>query len=426
MQENEVQEETEVRQTPKSLCNKNYLLLWQGSLVSTVGDSLYEIALGFWILAVTGSTALMGTLMAATILPRTLISPFAGAIVDRSDRKWLLIAMDLIRGVAITFVGVMALLGLIKIWMVFAAGVILGICAAFFMPATQSAMPDLVPPKQIIKANSAFSVIHSASGILGNAVGGFLFLWLGAPLLFFLNGISFLVSAFSEIFISIPSIKTAGAIKTSFWSDVKDGLRFVLKLRGLKILLISVAVNNLFSSMAMILIMPLFQRNEALGAGNYGLAMGGFAAGMFVGFLVLSFVNIKSKYRCLVFLTLALLAMSTMAVFPYIEIVPLMIAMIFFYGLVLSINNTFITSSMQLMVPRQKLGKVFGLLGMMAGGLSPLGMAVGGVLAEFIPLHLLICGCFLVMFSLYIFLAFIKDVRDFICYEPPEAVEKQI
>lgn len=103
----------------------NFFLLWQGQLVSALGDVVYEIALGFWVLAVTGSTGLMGTLMAASALPRILIAPFAGVIVDRCNRRNMLVLMDLIRGVVITAVGTAALLGFVEIWMVFAAGVIL-------------------------------------------------------------------------------------------------------------------------------------------------------------------------------------------------------------------------------------------------------------------------------------------------------------
>ena len=81
---------------PKNrLWNLNFFLLWQGQFVSAIGDVVYEIALGFWILAVTGSTVIMGTLMAASTIPRVLLAPLAGVIVDRKDRKGLLILMDI-------------------------------------------------------------------------------------------------------------------------------------------------------------------------------------------------------------------------------------------------------------------------------------------------------------------------------------------
>ncbi|MFR3559072.1 MAG: MFS transporter [Paraclostridium sordellii] len=69
------------------LWNKNFTLLWQGQLVSCLGDAFYSIALGFWVLDKTGSSAIMGILMAAVSIPRVIIGPFAGVIVDRFDRK---------------------------------------------------------------------------------------------------------------------------------------------------------------------------------------------------------------------------------------------------------------------------------------------------------------------------------------------------
>jgi MFS transporter, DHA3 family, macrolide efflux protein len=109
-------------------------------LVSAFGDIAYSLALGFWIYAKTGSTALMGTLMAVSMLPRIIISPFAGVWVDRSDRKKIIVWMDFIRGVLVVLVGIAAFTDTIEIWMVFAAGIILGVCAAFFNPAVSSAI----------------------------------------------------------------------------------------------------------------------------------------------------------------------------------------------------------------------------------------------------------------------------------------------
>ena len=92
---------------PEKLWTVNFFLLWQGQLVSILGDVVYAIALGFWILATTGSTALMGGLMAASTLPRILVSPAAGVVVDRFDRRMLMIWMDAIRGAAVLAVDVL-------------------------------------------------------------------------------------------------------------------------------------------------------------------------------------------------------------------------------------------------------------------------------------------------------------------------------
>jgi DHA3 family macrolide efflux protein-like MFS transporter len=84
----------------EKLWTTSFLLLWQGQLVSILGDVVYAVALGFWILEATGSTALMGALLAVSTLPRIVVSPIAGVIVDRSDRRKLMIWMDVIRGIS--------------------------------------------------------------------------------------------------------------------------------------------------------------------------------------------------------------------------------------------------------------------------------------------------------------------------------------
>lgn len=193
----------------KGIFNFNYLLLLQGNLVSGIGDVIYVMALGFWVLAETGSTALMGTLMASTALPRVLLSPFAGVIVDRQSRKKIIVLMDIMRGVAVLFVAVAALFGFLKIWMVFLAGIVIGSCAAFFSPAVNALIPEIVPESEVIRASSAHSSVHTVSEIIGNFVGGSLLSILGAPVIFLLNGITFVFSGISEMFIRVKESSLA-------------------------------------------------------------------------------------------------------------------------------------------------------------------------------------------------------------------------
>lgn len=128
-----------IEKSKNKLWNKNFFLLWQGQMVSVLGDVIYIIALDFWILDMTGSTALMGLLSAITMLPRIVFGPFVGVFVDRWDSKKIIILTDFIRGIAVTFIGIAALIGFIEVWMVFLVGIVSGICSAFFNPTIMSA-----------------------------------------------------------------------------------------------------------------------------------------------------------------------------------------------------------------------------------------------------------------------------------------------
>ena len=191
----------------EKLWTSGFLILWQSQLVSTAGDAIYAIALGFWVLEVTGSTAMMGALMAASMLPGILVAPFAGVLIDRSNKKMLMMLTDFVRGACVLLLSYAAYNGFIEIWMVFTAGILLSAGGAIFSPGVQSAIPDLVPDSKLTNANSAFATVSTGANLIGNAAGGFLYQALGAPLLFLINGLSFLFSGGCLPFIKIPSVK---------------------------------------------------------------------------------------------------------------------------------------------------------------------------------------------------------------------------
>jgi DHA3 family macrolide efflux protein-like MFS transporter len=408
---------TATEETKPKLWNMNFFLLWQGQFVSAMGDVAYSIALGFWILAMTGSTALMGTLMAASSLPRVIISPFAGVVVDRSERKWLIVLMDMIRGIAVVIVGVASYLGFIQIWMVFVAGIIIGTCGAFFNPAVGSIIPDIVDKRQLVQANSVFSIVQTASGIIGSSAGGILFKILGASFMFLFNGVSYLFSAVTEVFIKVPNIIHEKK-QLLFFADLKDGLRFVWHFRGLRTLMVTAGIINFFAVMGIMLILPLFHQEKQLGPVLYGIIMGFFTGGLFLGFLFTSIINFKPEQRFKVFSLCYIVMCAAMILLPVFLYFPLMAGLVFVTGFVNAILNTFINAVLQLTTPQAKRGKVFGLLMSVAGGLMPIAYATGGVLAEFIPVRLLISASFTVVLFFFIPMFVSTSYRRYVKFDP--------
>ncbi len=400
------------KQTRERLWTSNFFLLWQGQIVSAIGDVVYEIALGFWVLAVTGSTALMGTLMAASVLPRVLVSPFAGVWVDRSDRKWLIVLTDLIRGLVVLVVAIGALQGWIQIWMVFAAGVVLGLCGAFFNPAVTSSLPDIVPTSKLLQANSVYSMVYAGSGILGNSFGGFLYALLGAPLMFLVNGLSFLYSTLSVLFVRIPKIRRETPPQ-HFFADMRDGYRFVWHWSSLRWLLIFAACANFFVTIGIVVVIPLFQRTPQLGPGFYGVVMALVTGGQLLGMLLTSVIPIPPARRYPLFVVSFALSIGLFTLFPVTLNVPFMATVGFLAGLFNAVGNVLLQTVMQLTVPAEMRGKVFSLLGGLSQGLVPIAMALGGVLATFIPLQLLIGIAFAMPIIPFLPLLMMKDFRSF-------------
>ncbi|MDQ7798161.1 MAG: MFS transporter [Candidatus Edwardsbacteria bacterium] len=412
------------QKTP-SLWNRNFLLLWQGQLVSSLGDNFYAIALGFWVLEKTGSTGLMGTLMAVSTLPRVLISPFAGVWVDRTERRSLLIAMDVIRGVASAGIGLAAFAGHLEIWMVFAAGIVLSVCGSFFGPAVSSAIPDIVPPEQIVQANSVFSLAYNGSSIIGTAGGGFLYQALKAPLMFLFDGFSYVFSAAAILFMKIPAVRHQSQ-KLSFFQDMKGGLLFVKRFKGLRYSFLIFGVLNFFANIGFFLILPMFQKISFLGAGKYGIVMGVLTGGSFLGYLLASTIKIPTAKRFLVFYLGALMSAACMALFPAHVTMIYMSAMAALIGLSIAVVNALISAVMQITVPQDMRGKVFGLLGTMAGSLTPIAFAVGGWLGEVFPIRPLMSGCFILTFGAFFVLVFVPSVIRFFNFDPSKQTLEEI
>lgn len=408
----------------KRIWNLNFFLLWQGQLVSALGDTVYAIALGFWILAETGSTAIMGTLMAVSALPRVLVAPFAGVIVDRSNRKWMLVITDAVRGFAIVAIGIAAYTGALRVWMVFVAGIIISVCGAFFNPSVSSSIPDIVPREKLVQANSIFNIIYTGSGIIGNSAGGFLYALLGAPFMFLFNGISYVFSAITEIFIKIPRIIQQN-LKWSFFKDMRDGFAFIWNFKGLRLLMILAGILNFFANIGIMLFLPLFEQQAHLGPGLYGLFMGFFTGGVLLGYLLTSSINIKPVQRFRIFVYCAITNCIGLILLPIFLFFPLMAFLALLIGFSNAILNSFFAAILQMTTPQDKRGKVFGLLSSLSGGLTPIAFASGGILAEVFTVQSVIIGSFVLMLFFFIPLFFNNDFRDYIKFDPTKTEKKE-
>jgi MFS family permease len=180
--------------TKTHLWNKDFVLLWQGQAFSQLGSQGFTIAAMFWIKHTTGSATQMGVFMMLTQLPAVLLGVIGGSVADRFPRKRIIVLCDLFCGLAVLS---LALLMLFKpSWnnvfgpCIIGTSIVVAIFGAFFRPAINAVLPDLVPPEQMSKANSLYQISGQSAALLGQALGGVLYRIIGAPLLFLLDGIS--------------------------------------------------------------------------------------------------------------------------------------------------------------------------------------------------------------------------------------------
>ncbi|MCG8478437.1 MAG: MFS transporter, partial [Spirochaetales bacterium] len=376
--------------------NRDFVLLWQGQLVSSVGDVAFQIGLGFWILRETGSSAIMGTVLALSTAARVLFGPIGGVFADRWNRKLIIIGADLLCGLVVTVGAFLAYSAMLEVWMVMVGSVLIGLSAAFFKPAVGASIPDLVPPAALMKGNSAFALIQTVSGVVGNTVGGVIYGLLGAPLLFLINGITYFVSSLSESFIRIPSRRKddsfahKGRKRTSFREELRDGLAFVWNQPVLRLLFLNVGMLNLLLTIGSVLLVPYFERSEIFAAADYGLTMAVLTGGSLSALVLLQVATLQRRSRFTVFAILAVAFGIARSFLVSIPALPVILTFAAIAGFAVAVINAFIISTIQEIAPAALRGNVMGLLGTFSSGLMPVGLAVGGILGDLFPITTII------------------------------------
>lgn len=165
----------------RKLWNKDFILLLQGNTVSTIGDLMYSVAIGYWVYAQTGSTALMGILSSISMFVTMFLSPFTGSIVDKCNRKWVLVGVDVLQGIVMLIVGVLAYTNALSVPVVLIAATLAAFSGVFFSPAASTLMIDIIPHDDMVRGQSIFSGVNSLISMVGTAFSGVAVAFFGVP-----------------------------------------------------------------------------------------------------------------------------------------------------------------------------------------------------------------------------------------------------
>lgn len=398
---------------PARLLNRNFLLLWQGQAVSRLGNQAFAVAMMFWVMEKTGSASLMGLLMTFSMLPGVLLGPVGGTFADRHSRVRILVVCDVISGL-----GVLALAFLIMgmpdavdaiIALLFVVAVIGGVIQAFFMPAIAASIPDLVAPERLAAANSLNMISNQGSLLVGQAVGGILYNTLGAPLLFLIDGLSYLFSGASAAFIRLPphprpQEEGKEPVFRTYMRQTAEGFRYVWQHAGLRSFMLSASFLN-FLIMPIMVLFP-FYVSLYLHEGSewYGFLMAGMSGGAVVGFLLAGVLKLRGAGRARGILVCMLAMPLLFGLLGFVKIPLLAVAVVFVAGASMGLVNVYLATMIQGSTPSEIRGRVLGLLNTLGGGLMPIGMALGGFVGDLtgknVPLIYGVCGGAAVLLTL--------------------------
>lgn len=365
---------------------RDFRQLWLGNTISQVGTEVGQIALPLLAVGVLGANEFqMGLLGTAESLAFLLIGLPAGAWVDRMHKRRVLVAGDLVRGLALLSIPIAWLLGVLSFPLVLVVATIMGVATVFFDVAYQSYLPSLVPSSRISEGNAKLQISQSTAAVAGPGLGGLLVRLMGAPLVPLLDAISFLGSIVFTLRIRHQDEPPSRVDRRRLHVEVAEGLSFVLRQPLLRRIVATTSLSNLFSSMSGALIILYAVRDLGIGEGGVGLVFSlGAIGGLLGAFGAEAVVRWAGEGR-----TIALALLPTL---PALTLVPLAsgrpvttaVVMLAISWAVLSLGvvlyNVAQVSFRQRLCPAPLLGRMNASVRFVVWGTMPIGAFLGGVL----------------------------------------------
>ncbi|MFZ5353168.1 MAG: MFS transporter [Bacillota bacterium] len=383
----------------------NIVLFLAGKLVSLLGTYIYNFALSYYILKVTGSGTSFALSLFMGVLPRVVMGPFAGSIADRFDRKKLVVGLDMLSGIVVLgMLGLSTIFGL-SIVLIYAANLLLAIINTFFNTTIAAAVPNLVSDKSLMKIMSYSETMNSLSGIAGPILGGLIYATVSIELFLLVNGISFILSAISEMFIDFNFNKKDNSTQDKpkritfkdFITDIKEVFVYIREKKALYTILKYAIALNFFIHVCLSVMLPYVVTNVLrMSSTQFGTIESAFPIGMLVMSLI--FARLPEREKKHTMLTVGIGANGLLIILMGLPAFSFAgswgINMIFGYYIVVCavfaafmiIVNVPLSTTSQRLIPDEIRGRAIGVLHSISGGVTPIGIILAGILVDIIPI----------------------------------------
>jgi MFS family permease len=277
--------------TPRKFLSgmRGFIFVWVGQLVSLLGTGMTRFALTIWAWQVTGEATALALVGFFSFAPTILISPVAGAIVDRSNRKLVMMISDLAAGFATVIVLLLQASGRLEIWHLYVTGAFTGAFQAFQFPAYSAAVTMMIPKEQYARANGMIGLAGSASNIIAPILAGVLIGTVGITGVMAFDVFTFVVAIGALLLVQIPQPPSEEkGEKRSLWRDSVYGFRYIYErpsLLGLQLIFLAV---NLALSLSFTIFAPMVLTRTGNNTVILGTVQSAFGIGGVVGDLIIS------------------------------------------------------------------------------------------------------------------------------------------
>ncbi|MDO0825926.1 MFS transporter [Desulfosporosinus nitroreducens] len=378
---------------------KNIILFLASQTISLFGSSLVQYAIMWHITLTTRSGMMMTIAIICGFLPTLLLSPFAGVWADRYNRKTLIILSDSMIALSTLVLAILFLTGYGSLWLLFVTSAIRALGSAIQMPAIGAFLPQIVPEDKLTKVNATNGSIQAIVMLVSPMVSGALLTMVTIEMIFFIDVFTAAIAVLVLfLFLHVPvHMKAQAKQTTSYFSDMHEGFNYIKNHAYIKRFF-------LFCTFFFFLIAPVSFLTPLQVARSFGDDVWRltaieitFSIGMILGGLIMaSWGGFKNRIHSMTLASL-LIGVCTFAL-GVVPVFWIYLTIMGLAGIALPLFNTPSTVLLQEKVEANFLGRVFGVLGMIASTMLPLGMLLFGPLADIIKIEWLLIGTGLLLF----------------------------
>jgi MFS family permease len=361
----------------------NYRLFFIGQGVSVIGTWMQMIAMSWLVYKLTGSATLLGLVAFVTRVPSLFVMPFAGVLIDRLDRRRILLWTQGLATLQAVVLTVIVYTGVVQIWHIFALGLFIGLVNSVDMPTRQAFIIKMVDRREDLASAIAMnSAVFNGARLIGPLIAGFVIAGFGEKACFLVNAVSFLAVIVSLALMRIDHTKPAGG-RGKVLTELKNGFSYTFRTPPIRSILLMLSFLSL-TAMPYITIMPVMAKLVLAGdSRTYGFLMGAIGVGALCGAVFLgsrkAFVGLWNIIPIAACIFGAGLILASFSRTLWISL-PLMVVAGFGMMVQLTTSNTVI----QNVVDESKRGRVMAFYTTAMMGILPFGNLLVGGLADVI------------------------------------------
>jgi MFS transporter len=363
-----------------------FTIVWLGQIVSVLATNMSAFALTIWVFEKTGSATALGLVQVFFITPLLIITPFAGVMVDRHNRKLMMMVSDLVAGMATIAILLLQAFGVLQVWHLYVAAIFQGLGNAFQWPAYSAAISTMIPKEKLGRANGMMSLIDMGPGILAPMLAGALLPLIGLTGILSIDVATFVFAVLVLLSVQIPQpSRTAEGAQAegNIFKEAAFGFRYIFSRPSLLGLQLVFFFGNLCAGVAFTVLAPMILLRTGNDSASLGLVQSAGAIGGVLGGVAMS---AWGGFKRRVHGVLAGWAVSSffLALMGLTKWIPLWVGLNALSSVLVPLINGSNQAIWQSKVAPDVQGRVFSARTLIAWMTNPISPIIGGTLADYV------------------------------------------